>query len=440
LKGEILPFVEKKVDVVILGAGISGCSAAQELQANGIQYLLLEKNVEPGGLTRSISLGDAHFDYTGHYLHLKRCKYPADIPYAEQNNEDWQLIERKSVVYVNSNIVPAPLQYNLFALPPDIRRDCIDSYRKRKSIECPKSLNDYLLSGFGKAVCDIFLFPYNEKQMAVSLNSLSVETVSRFFPYPDEKMIEEGYAKSQECEPSGYNRCFWYPKYEGIGLLAKGLAKGLKNLRTCCNVQKIDFINKRIYTSQGKIGYNKLISSIPLKYMCAIGNNVDLNIFGVKLRHNRVLCLNLLCDVPFHRDFEQCHWIYVPNKSIPFYRVGFYSHFDCSYIPSGKTAMYIETALSDKEPIPELNTLIGKLLTAMEQLNWMRRKDCSVISANWINCGYVHFDHYRKETVGQILNILNSIDVYPIGRYGLWGYNSMEDSIYSGIEGAKKLL
>ena len=67
----------KKTDILIAGAGIAGCAAANELKFKGIDYLLVEKNIDPGGLTRSISLGDAHFDYTGHFLNLARFKSPA---------------------------------------------------------------------------------------------------------------------------------------------------------------------------------------------------------------------------------------------------------------------------------------------------------------------------------------------------------------------------
>ena len=83
--------LQEKADILIAGAGIAGCAAARELQSHGLDYLLLEKNVEPGGLTRSISAGEAHFDYTGHFMHLTQCKSPASIPYANQNDRVYHL-------------------------------------------------------------------------------------------------------------------------------------------------------------------------------------------------------------------------------------------------------------------------------------------------------------------------------------------------------------
>jgi protoporphyrinogen oxidase len=432
--------MKQKADVVIIGAGISGCAAAQELQANGIDYLLLEQNVEPGGLTRSISVGDAHFDYTGHYLHLSKYKSPAEIPYAKQNDEDWQIIERKSVVYVEGEIVPAPLQYNLAALPDHVRRACIESYRNRPPMTNTHSLKDYLLSGFGSEICRLFLFPYNEKQIASSLDNFSTEAITRFFPCPDENKIEKGFIE-QDTQPTyGYNRNFWYPKNEGIGLLARGLANGLADLHTSCNVERIDIENKRLYSSQGEIEYNRLVSSMSLKGLCLATDDSALQSHAISLKHNRVLCLNLRINSHFHKDFEGCHWIYVPDKSVPFYRVGFYSRFKHSFVSSGKTAMYIEVALGDDEPLPGLNDILDDVFTSLENLGWISGVNCDVIAANWIDCAYIHFNRDRKNTLKQIFDILKTKDIHPIGRYGLWDYISMEDSIFSSVEVAKKLI
>ena len=59
------------------------------------------------------------------YGWVAKCQTPADLPYANQENKNWQLIERKSVVYAEDKIIPAPFQYNLFALPENIRKNCI---------------------------------------------------------------------------------------------------------------------------------------------------------------------------------------------------------------------------------------------------------------------------------------------------------------------------
>ena len=51
---------------VILGAGLSGLSAGAWLTKAGQSTTILEKNKEVGGLARTITHGDFHFDLGGH--------------------------------------------------------------------------------------------------------------------------------------------------------------------------------------------------------------------------------------------------------------------------------------------------------------------------------------------------------------------------------------
>ena len=59
------------VKTLILGGGITGLSVAYHLEQKGhTDYLVLEKENEPGGLCRSIYKNGFTFDYAGHLLHL----------------------------------------------------------------------------------------------------------------------------------------------------------------------------------------------------------------------------------------------------------------------------------------------------------------------------------------------------------------------------------
>ena len=418
---------------------MAGCAAAQTLQACGKDYLLLEKHVDPGGLTRSISLGDACFDYTGHFMHLARCESPAALPFAHQNDDEWQLIERKSVVFMEDGIVPAPFQYNLFYLPEHIGKGCIDAFHSRPRIPKAGSFKEYLISGFGQGICDRFLFPYNEKVMAFALDEISTDAVKRFFPAPDEERIEKGYLKEGANLNTGYNNRFWYPKRQGIGLLAQGLARDLKALHTSCPIEGIDLASRRAYTGLGEIEYKRLLTSLPLKAFCLMTTDPSLRQIADSLRHTRVFCLNLLVRGDLPDAFAGCHWIYVPQKDLPFYRVGIYSHISSHMSPQGTTALYVESALPDDQPLPVMSQLLEQILSSLERLDWVRKGDCLLLSANWIDFAYVSFNHPRQGIVQRILEILGDHQVYPIGRYGLWDYISMEDTILSSVETARML-
>lgn len=56
------PILKDKYEVIVIGAGIGGLSAAAILAHQGIEVLLLEKSREPGGCCSSIRLGEFTFD------------------------------------------------------------------------------------------------------------------------------------------------------------------------------------------------------------------------------------------------------------------------------------------------------------------------------------------------------------------------------------------
>jgi protoporphyrinogen oxidase len=158
------------------------------------------------------------------------------------------------------------------------------------------------------------------------------------------------------------------------------------------------------------------------------------------LGYTRVLCLNLLIQGSMPEIFQGCHWIYVPQREIPFYRLGIYSHIAPHIHPKGMTALYVEVAASHNAPVPVMGALLDDIFSSLDRLGWVHRSQCAIVTANWIECAYVHFDHARKKTVSEIFGILKKHDVHPIGRYGLWDYISMEDSILSGVETAGMFL
>lgn len=425
-------------DALVIGGGIAGCAAAKQLQTDGINYLLLEKNPELGGLTRSTTVGEAIFDYTGHFLHLARHDTPSLIPYANLKDTDWQRIHRKSLVYLNGQFIPAPFQYNLYYLPEGIRRQCIQDFRGRPNIENPKTFREYLLAGFGTSICEYFLFPYNEKITKTDLDSLSVNSVKRFFPKPDPEVIERGYAVEGANLSTGYNSTFWYPKNFGIGRLAQGLASGLHQVRTNCSVEAID-INKRIVrTRWGAFGFSKLLSSIPLKDLCERTNDETLRKLAGHLSHNMVLCINLLVRGSLTRLLDHAHWVYIPDRAIPFHRLGIYSNLRERIVPPGKTSLYVEvSARAVHRTPPDFSDIVDRVFSALEELGWTSRKQVEVLSINWIPCAYVHFNHARQTVVSEIFRLLKERGIYPIGRYGCWDYISMEDTILSSIQAAR---
>jgi protoporphyrinogen oxidase len=421
---------------LVAGGGISGLAAAQCLQANDRDYLLLERCPAVGGLTRTTQIEDFCFDYTGHFLHLRRYPSPAQVPYAHLRDEDWETVERKSYFYAGGRLITAPIQYHLGELPDDLRAECETSYDERPKVEGDVTgFRDFIVSGFGQAVADRFLIPQNEKTMATPLSRLSSGAVKRFFPLPDEARIRAGFANTGE-RFAEYNTTFWYPKRGGIDVLTRGLAHGLKNVATNEDIAAIDLEHRTVTTSAGmSVEWEKMFPSIPLKTLCALTGDAELTTAAAKLSHSSTISFNFGVRGKLPSALKDAHWVYVPDRDIPFYRFGCYSNISTAMSSHGLSAVYVEVGVPG-EDIDNVD-IVGKtqraVISALEALGWVKSEDIICAVTHVIRCAYVHHAPERDQLVQDILARLNAFGIHPIGRYGLWDYVGMEDSISSAL-------
>lgn len=429
---------------VVLGAGISGLAAAQALRHAGLHSEVVEACPSVGGLTRTTRVGDFCFDYTGHLLHLSRYGSPAGVPFAGLRDEDWERVDRKSFCYLGNRLVTAPVQYHLSELPENLRERCVRSYDERPQLpeDGSASFRDFVVSGFGQALSDVFLIPQNEKTMATPLDRLSSAAVKRFFPPPDEERVRAGMAPSAPA-PAEYNSTFWYPKLGGIQCLVEGLAHDLDNVHLLQEVTEIDLRRKRLRTASGsEWTWDVLLSSMPLKTVCELTADGELMELARKLTHSSTISINLGVRGPLPEVLRGVHWIYIPDRDIPFYRVGVYSNMSGGMCPPHSAALYVEVGVPGEalDSVDVAGDLQPRVLAALENLGWVNTKDivCSVVHV--IRSAYVHHTPERDSATSAINDRLRTAGIFPIGRYGQWDYTSMEDSIASAIHTVNEVV
>ncbi len=436
--------IASKKRTIVVGGGIAGLAAARTLQERGAAYAIMESAPTVGGLTRSIQADAFCFDYTGHLLHLQRVERPEELPCADLEGEDWCRIERKSACYVAGRLVTAPIQYNLSELPAERCREVLASFEARPAPPegSRASFRDVVVSGFGQDLADLFLIPQNEKTMAIPLDRLSEGALKRFFPPPDETMIRNG-ARPGHVAPATYNTQFWYPKAGGIQALVHGLAKTLERPRLLDKATHLDLAGKSLTTASGKTWeWDTLLPSLPLNALCAMSSDPELREMAGQLSHSSTIVFNLGLETPVAEALGELQWVYVPDRAIPFYRVGVYSNICAGMCPPGHAALYVEVgvphgALGEVDIHRDLEP---RVLAALSELGWVDPGTITAKVVHVIPCAYVHHTPERERVLPRILEKLHACDVYPIGRYGQWDYTSMEDSIYSGIEAAERVL
>ena len=176
-----------------------------------------------------------------------------------------------------------------------------------------------------------------------------------------------------------------------------------------------------------------MISSVPLKSLCQMTNDEELIRASQGLSHSSTVSFNIGLRCPLRPEFEGIHWLDVPDRAIPFYRVGFYSNIGSGMSTPGHSALYVEVGMSPEE-VDRTNLtrdLQPKIMKSLEELGWVEARHvvCSVVHV--MRHAYIHHTPHRDKALSTIFTRLREASVLPVGRYGLWDYISMEDSMES---------
>ena len=275
---------------------------------------------------------------------------------------------------------------------------------------------------------------YNEKLYAVDLKELDVEAMGRFFPYANK---EEIINNMKNHEVKSYNSSFLYPK-NGAGSFIKILYDNLDKNKILLNtsVKEIDIDKKEVTLSSGeKVEYENLINTTPLnKFLELLGKYEDIR---KRMSYNKVLVFNLGFNKKSPK-FTKEHWLYIPSKNCNFYRCGFYSNI----FGTEKLSMYIEIGYNMNDVITD-NEINKQLKLTLENLNKLGiiNNDIELESYSTIvmDPAYVHINADTNKLLDEVKKQLKEKNIYTIGRYGAWIYNSMEDSMLKAKELAEKL-
>lgn len=428
---------------MVLGGGLSGVAAARALQESGAKYLLLERCPGLGGLTRTARVGDYCFDYTGHFLHLRRYASPSQIPFAQLKDNEWKVVARRSACYVAGKMITAPIQFHLGELPPAVLEKCLKSYEERPRSEGPGETNfrDYIIRNFGSALADLFLIPQNEKTFAISLDRLCMNAVKRFFPAADDAAIRRGVI-GNPLVATGYNSSFWYPKTGGIEALVRGFSHGLDQVVENQEIGSINLATRTIRTVAGlETDWDALLTSIPLPAFCRLTGDPTLVDAARQLTHSATVTVNIGLRGHVAEPLQDRHWVYVPDRSLPIYRVGVYSNISEGTCAPGHAALYAEVGMpADRIAELDLLKVQDEVLSCLGQIGWLDQSAVECVVTHVLKCAYVHHTPAAEELVGQVFDRLSQAQVFPIGRYGRWDYTSMEDSIDDGLSTAAKML
>jgi|TARA_E500000318_G_scaffold19097_2_gene19924 protoporphyrinogen oxidase len=408
----------KHCKYLILGGGVTGLSFANFSKDE--DYLIFDQDSELGGFCKTIKQDGFVWDYSGHFFHFSK-DFVKKLFLEKIKDAEIFTVKKRTKVFYKKKLIDFPFQKNIHQLDKEEFIDCLhDLYLKSK--DEPKNFLEMLYTKFGKSITEKFLKPYNEKLYSCDLNSLDMDAMGRFFPYAN---VDDIIKNFKQADNSSYNSTFIYPR-NGAFEFIKSLLVDVKPERvfTDHRVKHIDTNDKTvIFENDLRVTYEHLISSIPFPKLLDLCN---VNFDKSKYTSNKVLVFNMGFDKP--TDIKD-HWIYFSDKSLSFYRVGFYNNI----IDEDRMSLYVEIGLKTEDVVD---------ISSLEKIVLMDLKRCGIIQDQTLisrhnvimNPAYVHI---TKESINDFkckIQTLNKKDVYSIGRYGGWKYCSIEDNVVESKE------
>ena len=422
--------------IVIIGAGLSGLSAAYHLND---EHIILEKEGKVGGLCKSIKVDGYVFDYAPHILYTKN-DYVENLYKELLKNNIFKKL-RRAYIYINDIYVEYPFEVNLNALPPEVIEECINGLLNRNENK-PKNFEEWIYATFGKGIAKHYMFPYNEKIWKYDLSKMGIDWISGRVVSPSIQEIKQGAAQKIRKQ-YGQNAEFYYPKYDGIGALANQLASSVGNISLNSEVVEIKFVKNQLkikYIKEGglkEIFTKYIISSIPLPDLVKIIDDVPDEVRRAvgSLVHNSLVCVNIGIKRPKIIDK---HWLYFPEKEFIFNRVSFPMNFSKFTAPKGRSSILVE--VTHRENIVDIDDIKEKTVGGLVDANILKENDiievCDITNFKY---AYIIYDLEHKQNVNIIHKYLKSKNIIPVGRFGEWEYLNMDKSILSGKMAAIEL-
>jgi protoporphyrinogen oxidase len=421
--------------ILVLGAGISGISAAYHLSDSKYTVSIFESNKSYGGLLDNFSPKKGFiFDK---FIHLSFT----------QNEYVKEIFDKSSESFVHNPVsynlsegiwLKHPVQFNLFPLPTEEKIKIIKGFLKIDKNKEPQNYQEWLYQQYGKYFSDNYPIKYTRKYWATEADKLTTDWVSSRFNIPDIDQVLGGALETQS-ENHYYAKSMRYPKEGGYKSYLKHM---VSKIDINCNKKavSIDLNKKNVFFKDGSYAFfDKLVSTIPLPELIKIINNVpeEVSIAASKL----IATSGQLVSFGFNKVIPEHLWFYIYDEDFLPARAYSPSMKSKNNAPDNMSSIQFETYFSIKNK-PKLvgQNLIDHIINKASELGIFEKKDIEVIDYREVKYANVVFNFDREKNLKIVHKYLDSKNIEYCGRFGMWDYLWSDQCLISGKETAEKII
>lgn len=440
--------MEKKKEILILGAGLSGITTAYFLQDDPSigSITLLEKESVPGGLCRSIRKDGYLYDIGPHIL-FSKDKEMLELMLSVLDEGRNDLVRSNQILYQGRRI-QYPFENDLSKLPEKDLKYCINAFNHNpyEAYEADNMIQ-FFLKTFGEGITNTYLRPYNEKIWKYDPAFMNTSMVERI-PKPTQEEIRRS-AAGETVQGYLHQLYFSYPSHGGIQAVPDGFLRRLKpeKCRLVCNacVESVEPAGERYRVTAGGQVYSadEIISTIPVQALTeayALATQ-ELKEHVDKLRYNSILIS--FVRLPYDLCGENFAFM-IPDKNVIFHRISKMDFLGEAYHHAPQEATYmIEVTYRKNDQVDRLDDAAFRdaVCQGLIEIGFARQKeDVEFIDITRYPYAYVIYDLSHTDNMAFIRSFYESCGIRLNGRFGNFEYWNMDRILRESLTLCQKIL
>ena len=447
-------------DVVVIGAGPAGLTAAYELGKRGATVTVLEADDVVGGISRTVERDGYRFDIGGHRFFTKVPAVEA-LWHEILPAEDFLLRPRSSRIYYQGKFYDYPIKVlnALTNLGPVEAVRCLLSFLWVR-VHPPKdqsTLEGYIAGNYGWRLYRHFFKTYSEKVWGVPPSAMSADWGAQRIKgmslwsavWEPLRSKLAGGRRTKSKQVTSLIEQFQYPKY-GPGMMWERChelveAQGSK-VAFQAQVTKITHRGGRAVsvTSTDASGADTtlpadhIISSMPFPALLrAMDPPVPAPVLAAADDLSFRDFLSVALVVPEDKVAWTDNWIYIHDPGVKTMRVQNFGSWSPYMVQGGRNVLGLEyTAVEgDDWWSASDEDLIAKGTAELVSLGLMGVDDVEAGYVVRMPKAYPTYDEDYKANVDVLRAwlVANAPNVHPIGRNGMHRYNNQDHSMYTAM-------
>ena len=422
----------------VIGAGISGLSAAHFLQDKGNAVIVYERDTVPGGLIKCRRVNGSLFHTCGGHVFNSKRQDVLDWFWSKFTREaEFSKADRNSCVFMDKNDsslehdnIPYPIENHMYLFDEAVQKSFyndLEEIDRVKGVDARftdyESFGDFLRWRFGKTLYDLYFRPYNEKVWRRDLTTVPMSWMEGKLPMPTTQEMRDNNANKVE-EKAFVHSSFWYEKKDGSQYIADRLAEGL-NIRFNASIDTIKYGDGKWIVCGEE--YDKVVFCGNIKEMIKMINGVDVQAFKDSVDalgyHGTTA---VFCEI----DKNPYSWIYQPSRRHESHRIICTGNFsetnNGTLVKKDRITATIE--FTDEISKEEILDNLKRIPLNPEYIDHMYNKYTYPIQ-----------DADTRDMVKKLKALLAPCGFYFTGRFADWEYYNMDVAIGAAMDLVKNL-